>query len=433
MSLLTSLSSGSNGLQSASSELSVIGDNLSNANTVGYKGGRADFGDALAQTMIGAQGQIGLGSNLQAVQTMVTQGSLTNTGVNTDLALQGTGYFEVQGTTATGQQGTFLTRDGEFTVNNQGFLVNQNGLFVQGYAADATGKITGNLGNLQVGNASSQPLPTTTITVKGNLQANSTVIAAPFDPTNSATYNFSTSATAYDSLGVSHGVQLYFAQTAAGTPATWAWYAETDGGGITGGTAGTPVRIANGNLTFNNQGQLATMTTAAVNFNPKGAAQNQALTFNLGDPTANPGGTGLAGLTQFADTSASTFVGQDGYASGQLTSIQIDTTGTIQGVFSNGQTRAIGQVGVATVAAPDQLARDGENLYAVTNASGSAVIGAAGTGGRGSITAGALEQSNVDISDQFVQMISAQRFFEANSKTVITADQLLSELIAMKR
>jgi flagellar hook protein FlgE len=440
MSLLTSLSSGTTGLASAGSELAVVGDNIANASTVGFKTGRADFEDALAQEVVGGTGQIGLGSRLQTVQTIISQGALSNTGVATDLALQGAGYFQVTGTTGAGRQGTFLTRDGQFTVDNQGFLVNQSGLRVQGYGADPTGAITSGLGDLQVGNASSAPQPTGTITVKGNLQSDTGIVPAapPFDPTNPATYSFSTSSTAYDSLGTNHQVQLYFAKTAdadpvAGTPATWAWHAETDGGGITGGTAGTPVQIASGNLTFDNQGRLASMTTTTNSFNPKGATQNQSLTYNLGDPTNVAGGTGLAGLTQFADTSATTFVGQDGYAAGQLSSIQIDKTGTIQGLFTNGQTRPIGQVGVARVAAPDQLERTGGNLYAVTAASGEAVMGAAGDGGRAFMSSGTLEQSNVDIADQFVRMIAAQRNFEANSKTITTADQLLSELIAMKR
>ncbi len=164
MSLLTSLSSGTTGLASASSELAVVSDNIANANTVGFKSERAAFEDALAQTVVGGQGQIGLGSRLQSVQKILNQGSLTNTGVATDLALQGAGFFEVAGTTNDGRQGTFLTRAGQFTVDNGGFLVNLDGLRVQGYAADNLGNITGTLGDLQVGNASSAPLATSQIT-----------------------------------------------------------------------------------------------------------------------------------------------------------------------------------------------------------------------------------------------------------------------------
>jgi len=397
MSLLTSLSSGTSGLASASSELAVVGDNIANANTVGFKSERAAFEDALAQTVIGGQGQIGLGSRLQAVQKILTQGSLTNTGVATDLALQGTGFFQVSGTTNDGRQGAFLTRAGQFTVDNSGFLVNLEGLRVQGYGADDVGNITGALGDLQVGNASSAPLPTSQVTLQGNLAS---------DMATGTT--FSTSVTVYDSLGAARQVQITYTKNAA--PSTWDWSAAE---------GATPV--GNGALTFDSSGQITSGQSGTLNLPAAGggAALSAPVDFN--------------GITQYAGASATTFVGQDGYGSGQLTSIQIDKTGTIQGIFSNGQTRAIGQVGVARVAAPDQLERTGGNLYAVTSASGQAVMGAAGEGGRAFISSGALEQSNVDIADQFVRMIAAQRNFQANSKTITTADQLLAELIAMKR
>ncbi len=410
MSLLTSLSTGTTGLSSASAELSVVGDNIANANTVGFKSERAAFEDALAQTVIGGQGQIGLGSRLQAVQKILTEGSLSNTGVATDLALQGTGFFEVHGTTSDGRQGSFLTRAGQFTVDNTGYLVNLDGLRVQGYTADAAGNIASAPGDLQVGNASSAPQPTTAVNLKGNLQSDA-AIAPAWDPANPAgTSTFSTSVTVYDSLGGDHQVQIYYSKTAAGA---WDWHAMTDVGGVA-----TPA--GNGSLTFDTSGNLTSGAVGAGAFNPPGAAP---LGFTID----------FTSITQFAGASATTFVGQDGFSSGQLSSIQIDKTGTIQGIFTNGQTRAIGQVGVDRVAAPDQLERTGGNLYAVTRGSGQAVMGAAGTGGRAFISSGTLEQSNVDIADQFVRMIAAQRNFEANSKTITTADQLLSELIAMKR
>lgn len=413
MSLLTSLSSGTTGLASSSAELAVIGDNIANANTVGFKCERADFEDALAQNVIGGAGQIGLGSRLQAVQKIITQGALTNTGVATDLALQGNGFFEVSGTTGDGRTGTYVTRAGQFTVDRTGFLVNLDGLRVQGYPADAAGNVTTALGDLQVGNASSAPLPTSQVTLKANLQADAPIPAA-WDPANpTTTSNFSTSITAYDSLGASHQVQVFFRHAAAGS---WEWHAMDSG-----------APVGNGLLAFDTSGNLTANPGATVTFTPPGAA---ALTFgiDMGDPA-----TGDVGITQFAAASATTFVGQDGYSSGQISSIQIDKQGIVNGVFTNGQTRALGQVGVARLAAPDQLERVGGNLFSVTRASGEAVMGAAGDGGRAFISSGTLEQSNVDIADQFVRMIAAQRAFEANSKTITTSDQLLSELIQMKR
>jgi flagellar hook protein FlgE len=362
------------------------------------------------------------------VQKILNQGALANTGVATDLALQGQGFFMVRGTAPTGASGTYLTRAGQFDRDLDGYLVNLDGLRVQGFGADPAGNILPAAGDLLVGNATSQPLATANVTLKGNLQADAALPAA-WDPANPVgTSNFSTGLTVYDSLGKAYQVQVYFARTGAGT---WDWHAMTDGAGVTGGTAGVAFEIGAGTLSFDTGGRLTAQTQTVDAFNPLNAAA-QPLAFDFGDPTG-AGGTGLLGVTGFASPSVSTFVGQDGWSSGQLTAIQIDKTGVIQGVFTNGQTRALGQIGIALVPAADQLERIGGNLYAETRPSGQPVLGAAGTGGRAFISSGALEQSNVDIAEQFVRMIAAQRAFEANSKTITTADQLLGELIAMKR
>lgn len=429
MSLLSSLTSGTAGLASASSDLSVISDNIANSNTVGYKAQRAAFEDALAQNVVGGTGQVGAGSRLQAVEKIMTQGALQSTGVATDMALQGDGFFVVTGTSLAGRTGTFLTRAGQFTVDRTGYLVNLDGLRLQGFAADATGKTTSTVGDILVGNATSQPRATSELTFRANLQADAPIPAAAWDPAQAAaTSSFSTAFTLYDALGKETAAQLYFRRTGTGT---WDYHAVVDGGAVQGGAVGTPTEIASGALTFDGQGLLQDVQPATGSFSPA-TGGTQTLAFDFGDPTSS-GGSGLAGLTQFASPSATTFVGQDGYAAGQLSSLQIDRTGTVLGVFTNGQTRAIAQVGIARVASPGQLERTGGNLYATTLDSGAAVLGAAGEGGRAFVTAGSLEQSNVDIAEQFVRMIAAQRAFEANSKTITTADQLLSELIAMKR
>jgi flagellar hook protein FlgE len=428
MSLLTAMCSANTGLESASTELSIISDNIANANTVGFKTERAAFEDALYQSVLGGGGQIGLGSRLEAVQRILTQGALTSTGINTDLALQGSGFFVLHGTHG-GQEGEFFTRAGQFTIDKAGFLVNLDGLRVQGFPADPTGVVSTIPGDLLVGNAQATPIPTGSITMKGNLQSNAAVIAAPWNPLDpSATSNFATSMTVYDALGSPHAVQAFFRVTASGQ---WDWHAMTDGKGVTGGTPGQLTEIASGTLAFSSTGAL-TAVTQASNFNPIGAVNPQPLTFDFGDPTGS-GGTGFAGMTQFASQSAATFVGQDGYPAGQLSGVQVEKDGVISGVFSNGQHRALGAVAVAGFPAADQLQRIGGNLLIATVAAGQAVIGGAGEGGRASLVSGVLEQSNVDIADQFVRMIAAQRTFEANAKTITTSDQLLSELISLKR
>jgi flagellar hook protein FlgE len=441
MSLLTALSSGTTGLEASSLELSVVGDNIANANTIGFKGGRAAFQDALTQTVIGGTGEIGLGSRLESVQKILTQGALNSTGIATDLALQGNGFFIVSGS-HNGQTANFFTRAGQFTVDKDGYMVNLEGLRVQGFPADSTGALTAQPGDLLVGTASAQPKATANIQVKANLQADAAIGPAFSAATPNTSSNFSTSMTVYDTLGAAHGVQVFFTKTADANPAAvpptqnaWSWNAMTDGGGLAGGTKGVLQVVAGGALTFDSLGRLASDTPLATNatsFNPVGAAAPQPLVFNFGDPTAT-GGTGLLGVSQFAAPSASTFIGQDGFGSGQLASIRIDPTGNINGVFTNGQTRTLGQVAVAGFSGPDRMERVGGNLYQQTQSSGQPVIGAPGAGGRGSIISGSLEQSNVDLAEQFVRLIAAQRAFQANSKTITTADQLLSELIALKR
>ena len=422
--MISALYTGVTGLAANSQELAVIGDNIANANTIGFKGNRAAFEDALAQSMIGGLGGSGsgLGVQLQAVQRILTQGALVSTGLATDLALQGSGFFLVSGSHA-GRAGQFYTRAGQFTIDAGGYLVNLDGLRVQGYAADANGAIVNTLGDLVVGTASSAPNATGEIRIHANLQADAEIPAA-WDVNDAAgTSNFSTSVTVYDSLGKAHAVEVHYRRNDVGE---WEWHAVADGGGLQGGTSGTPTEIASGTLTFDADGRL-TGSTQSSNFNPAGASGPQALSFDFG----TPGSTG--GLTQFADPSAVTFIGQDGYGAGELTGVSIDPQGRIMGAFTNGQSRVLGQVAVADFQAPDQLERLGGNLFGRTPAAGEPTVGTPGAGGRASIAAGALEQSNVDLATELVKMITAQRGFQANSKTITTADQLLSDLISLKR
>jgi flagellar hook protein FlgE len=432
MSLMTALYTGASGLEGNSLELSVVGDNIANANTIGFKSNRADFADAMAQSLIGqtptGAGQRGLGSRLEMVQRIMTQGALTNTGLNTDLAISGNGFFEVKGSHE-GSIGTFYTRAGQFSVDKDGFMVNMEGLRLQGYTADPTGAlIPTTAGDLQVGNANTAPLPTTNVTVRANLQADDPVIPAAWDVANaSTTSNFATATTAYDSLGNSHEVNLYYRKTGAGA---WEWHAVVDGGSIDPANAGVPTEIGTGTLGFDTQGRLNAQAPGVINFTPAGADPMN-LTFNFG--TAIPPGTGLDGITQFASASATSFINQDGHAPGDLSRITVDPKGQIVGSFTNGETRVLGQVALASFEAPDQLMRIGGNLFSAMPAAGQPVVGAPSTADRGGIVAGALEQSNVDMAGEFVRMIAAQRAFQANAKTLTTADQLLQELMTIKR
>lgn len=428
MSIISSFYIGVSGLSANSVELSVVGDNIANGNTIGFKGSRAAFADVLGQSLIGGPGQLGAGTRVQSIQKILAQGAIAQTGVATDLALDGDGMFVVEG--RDGER--MYTRAGQFTLDQDGYLVNLEGLRVQGFNADPLGNVGGAVGDLQIAGVTSPPVATTTVTLRGNLSADPTLtVLPPFDPNDpGATSNFSTSVQVYDSLGNPHEVDVHF--RLAG-PGVWEWHATMDGGTLDGGVAGTPIEVGTGTMTFDANGNLLDLTGNSLTFDPLGAPGAQTVTLNLGDPLAT-GGTGAGGMVQQSTLASSTsFVGQDGYGAGEIAGVQIDDEGNIVGTFTNGQTRTLGQVAVANFAAPDQLSRIGGNLFAVTGDSGEPNLGVAGTGGRGHIVAGALEQSNVDLAGEFVRMIVAQRSFQANSKTMQTADQLLAELIQIKR
>jgi flagellar hook protein FlgE len=443
MSLLTALYSSASGLNATSNELSVVGDNISNAETVGFKASRAVFADTMTQQMVGGSGEMGLGVKTETIQKLFIQGAFTTTGNDTDVAIEGNGMFVVKGNHA-GTIGTFYTRNGQFTLDKDGYLSTLDGLRVQGLVADPTGSVaSGLLGDLQVGSASAPARSTDTITVRGNLDSQAAVAGAwAVDATTlavtdpKANSNFSNSMVVYDSLGKPIQLDLYFRKNLVGD---WEYHAVTDGGNLTGGTAGTPTEVANGRLTFDNQGRLVTNvspdpTAVAATFNPINAVNPQALTFQFGSGTgATPPGSGLDGITQYASASAMSFVTQAGFTSGALSKLTIDTDGTIVGGFSNGQTRVLGQFVLGNFKAPDQLARVGATLYKETPKSGQGTLGTPATADRGSVSAGTLEQSNVDIAAEFIRMIAAQRGFQADSKTLTTADQLLGELMQVKR
>jgi flagellar hook protein FlgE len=442
MSLVGALYVGASGLDAASTELSVVGDNISNSSTVGFKSARTVFADTMAQQLVGTTGQLGVGVSCETVQKVFTQGDFTTTGISTDVAIDGDGLFVVKGN-HNGEDGTFYTRNGEFTIDKDGYLTDQEGLKVQGLQADDNGNVTsGLLGDLEVGNASAPAKATDEITIRGNLDQSATTMT--WDAANpKTTSNFTTSMTAYDSLGNAIQLNVYFCKddtSTEGDSGDWTYHVMTDGGNVSQDvsgattTAGTPAEVASGSLRFDQDGSLISNTSTSSNFCPNNAKSPQELTFNFGTGTGeDPAGTGLDGLTQYSATSAVSFVTQAGSTSGSLSTISIGQDGTITGNFTNGQTRTLGQLVIANFQAPDKLGRVGSTLYTEQPESGSATIGTPATADRGSITSGTLEQSNVDISSEFVRMIAAQRNYEANSKVLTTADSLLSELMQMKR
>jgi flagellar hook protein FlgE len=429
--------SGYSGLSATSDELSVVGDNIANSQTVGFKASRTCFADAMTQQLVEGGGEQGLGVRTLTVQKLMAQGAFATTNQDTDCAIQGNGMFVLKGNYG-GASGTFYSRNGQFVIGADGFLVNLQGLHVQGMQADPTGDISsGLLGDLQVGNASAPAKPTDNITVRGNLDAQ----AKPTENADATGYagwtvtdakdtsNFSTSMVVYDSLGKPVQLDIYFCMDTSGN---WNYHAVTDGANLTGGTANTPSEVATGTLAFDTEGRLVSNTTTLNDFNPINASPAQPLTFNFGSGTAD-GGTGLDGITQYAAASAMSFVTQAGFTSGSLNRLSIGSDGKITGGFTNGQSRVLGQLVLGNFKAPDQLSRIGGSLYEETPQSGPGTLGTPATADRGSISAGTLEQSNVDIAQEFINMITAQRGFEANSKTLTTADQLMSDLMQIRR
>jgi flagellar hook protein FlgE len=424
---------GVSGLQANGLAVSVIGDNIANVNTIGFKGSRGNFDDVLQQTILGRAGstsQLGGGVILNDVQHMFTQGALMNTGQSSDLAISGSGFFVVNGT-YNGVQGNFYTRAGQFSVNQDGFLVNPAGLRVQGYTVDSTGQLGGTIGDLNITSHNIPPNPTTSMEITANLNSDEVVLAAPWNVADAAgTSNFNTTITSFDSLGNSHQVEVYFRKTAANS---WDWHAVVDGGELAGGVSGTPTEIADGTLGFTTNGELDTEVVNANTVNFLGAAPGQVIDFDFGDSITTDSGTGLAGTTGFAGSNSINFQRQDGFATGTMQSMSITPDGVIMGGFSNGEVQAVGQLALADFQSVAGLDRSGGNLWIQTRDSGEALVGAPNSGARGAIHSYALEQSNVDLAEQFVHLISAQRGYQANSKIITTSDQMLQDTLNMKR
>ena len=427
MSILNAMYAGVSGLSAESDALGIVGDNVSNSNTVGFKKSRAVFQNQLG----GAIGSgDGAGVRLARSQQIFAQGTLQQTGQPTDLAISGDGFFVVKGSLG-GTQGEFYTRNGQLTVQNDGTLANSSGLAVQGYQANADGTYASTTSDIKLPSSALAPRATTKLSITANLDATSTTPAAAWDPTNPATTsNTSTSMTTYDSLGKAHTVDVYFREA---SPGNWEYHALAKGDDVVGGTPGVNSEIATGTIQFNTNGSMqAVASTGGGTVSFTGATPGQPLTFDFGKSIAD-GGTGLEGTTQFGSASSIAAQSQDGYTSGDLSGVKIDSTGVVSGVYSNGQTVAAGQLVIAKFRDNEGLGNAGQNLWVATQESGTAAIGGVGTGGRGSVVSGSLEQSNVDVASEFVDLITHQRAFQANSKVITTADQMLQELMQIKQ
>jgi flagellar hook protein FlgE len=403
------------GLAASSDSLNVIANNLANLNTDGYKDQNINFADVFNQMQsVSGNGdpiQFGSGVTVGGVTSNYSDGTVSSTGQASNMALQGNGFFVVQDQ-ANGQES--FTRDGSFTVNAQGQLSTQQGQLVMGYpSGDGPVSSSSALGPINVTQASNIPATaTSSFQLNTNLDASAAVGAT-----------FSTPLTVYDSLGASHVLTVQYTNTAANT---WSYNVTVPGADV--GSASTSQTVGSGTLTFDSSGQLTSPSSPITGINISGLADgaaNMNLTWNLA------GSGGASTLTQQDSVSATSATTQNGYGVGVLTGYSVLPDGTVQGQFSNNQTMALGQVAVAGFANPQGLTQLGNNELQATFASGSPVIGQAGAGGNGTITGGAVEESNVSLSTEFANMIVAQQGYEANAKVLTTMDQVSQATIQL--
>lgn len=431
--VLRAMYSGVSGIRAEGEALGVVGDNIANVNTVGFKTQRAIFQDVLGHSILAGTSSALPGSGVRVgdIQQMFTQGTLSNTGVATDLALNGDGFFVVNGTVE-GITSNFYTRAGTFVIDKDGYLTNPAGLRVQGYEANGDGTFDASISSVRAPTSALPARATQNVEITANIDSSAAVPTLAWDPQDPAnTANFSTTMTVYDSLGNSHTLDVYFVKTADNA---WDYHALVSGDEVNPPVAGSNVEVGAGNLTFTTDGALDTVTTGtpiAIDFGG-GATAGQAITLDFGTSIA-AGGTGLDGTTQFASPSSVSAQSQDGYASGDFSGVAVDGQGVVMGLYTNGQKIAMSQLAVAKFRSNDGLGRAGQNLWIETRDSGTAAMGTAASGGRAAVSAGALEGSNVDLAEEFVGLITHQRSFSANSKTITTADEMLQELINIKR
>jgi flagellar hook protein FlgE len=399
---------GLSGLNSASRNLDVIGNNIANATTIGMKSSRAEFSELVASATGGVTGtSAGIGTGIAAVSQLFTQGNLNITGRDLDVAINGGGFFQLQlanGTSA-------YTRDGEFKLDTAGYLVTNASAKVMGYPTDTKGVPTSTIIQpvLLPTNAPIAALQTSAIAAAANLDANAPIAASVTPPTPRATYG--TSMTAYDSQGVPLTVSLYFSKVtpaAAGTD-EWAVYDSA-----AGATVGSLVFDANGKLTTNTLTGL-TLTPAAPSIVPP-----------------FPVTLDLSRVTQYGSAFSVTDLTQDGYPSGELTSLKIGENGIITARYSNGQSQAAGQLSLADFRNVQGLTPVGSGNWIETHTSGQPIQGSPGVGKFGVTSAGSLEESNVDLTAELVNMMTAQRAYQANAQTIKTQDQMIQSMMNLR-
>ena len=427
---------GLSGLGTSSKALDVIGNNVANSSTVGFKSAQAHFSDVYANALGGAgASQVGIGASVAAIQQQFTQGNITTTNNPLDIAINGDGFFRMD----TNGSITY-TRNGQFHLDSDGYIINDQGAQLTGYGVDANGAIvSANPAPVMLSASAIAPLATgasvggTYQGVLADLNLDS-IAAEPDDPwvpgagsglasINASTYNYSTPVSVYDSLGNAHNLTLYFVKTA--NTGEWDIHANVDG------TTDSRVTITGGPLQFDTSGALDPASAdVGISIDLDGVMSDLG-SVNSAAPTL-AFNIDFTGSTQFGTDSVVNSLKQDGYTAGSLTGVSVGANGVIRGNFSNGQSRNLGQVVLANFANPNGLASLGNNQWAATSTSGEVVLGTPDSGSFGVLQALAIEESNVDLTSELVAMITAQRNYQANAQTIKTQDQVMQTLVNLR-
>lgn len=415
MSFYTSLT----GLNSAQADLGVTSNNIANVGTVGFKKSRADFGDLFSST----SGAIGQGAHLKNVNQQFSQGSIEMSGNALDLAISGEGFFAVRPDLSATE--TVYTRAGAFSINNDNYVVDSSGQYLQAFPVSEDGSViaTGltSAKSLQLTSAGGLPKVTSKIELGLNLPSDAAIKpTASFSPSDSNTFNSSTQMTAYDSLGNPHVATVYFLKTSNPTPAvptnTWDTKLYIDGALI------QPTNAADSVLTFDQDGKL-TAPIAAITYDPATlitGAKPLSVSIDYGTLSS-----------QYSAPFSVMSLSQDGHPRGELSGMDIDSGGVVRANYTNGTQMALGKLMLANFDNPNGLKQIGNASFEATNASGLVDLGEAGSGGFGDIQGGALEGSNVDLTEQLVKLISAQRNFQANAKALDTSGTLMQTIMGI--
>jgi flagellar hook protein FlgE len=430
-----SFNTGLSGLNAANTALNVTGNNIANVATTGFKKSRAEFGDVYANSLFLGSSKNGVGSGVTtaAVSQQFTQGTISSTGASLDMAINGNGFFVVSDNGS-----KVYTRAGAFGTDKDGNIIDASQNKLMGYGTDSNGKvIDGVLTTLKVDTSALAPKATDKVTETMNLNSsNSVPSVTPFDASDTNSYNYTFSTDIYDSQGNSHTMTQYFAKDDTNA---WTMYANIDGVNPSNPASTAPISAK---MTFNSDGSLASTTSSDLTVDATGkftltnwvpAAKNAAGVMASNGSVAATGGVTLD-MTQtssYNTTSAVTAKSQDGYATGSLSSLSIDDNGNIFGTYSNGQSKNIGQVALANFANVQGLTPNGATGWRESSASGVPIVGAPSTGTMGNLTAGSLEDSNVDLTSELVNLIKAQSNYQANAKTISTESTIMQTIIQM--